>query len=127
MHKVDPGECDSNYKPDKSVWMECGTASITYFHTKVFAVHATIHFDRNKDFHQETLDEAEERAETSALWGPHSEFHPLREIGAKPSDSKATEEGGHAEANPFGHSLEIDVYFHLVPFKNYFHPEAAFV
>lgn len=72
MHKADPGECDYTYKTDKSVWMECGTASITYFHTKVFAVHVTIHFDRNKDFHWKTLDEVEERAETSALWGPHS-------------------------------------------------------
>lgn len=50
---------------------------------------------------------AEETAETNGLWGPHSELHLPREMGARPNGLRATEEGGSAEATPSGHSLEI--------------------
>lgn len=54
---------------------------------------------------------AEETAETNVLWGPHSELHLPREMGAKPNGLRATEEGGSAEATPSGHSLEIKAKF----------------
>lgn len=75
-HRVNCGEHDCNYKPGKSVQIECGAVSITYFHTKVFTVHWTTYINRNKDIHQEMHNPAERTAETNAFWEFHSELRP---------------------------------------------------